>query len=245
MGEPVTTGLAANELDTFGPGFMEISDRLGRYDTTHEDARQAIELLGLAPGAAVLDAACGFGRFAGALLELGCAVVGIDISPAAIAEARRRCPGPEYVVGDLTQPLALGPFDAIVNVFSSFGYGATVADDAQVLAGWARMLKPGGALLMELSDLERARARLGAAGEVVRRETNGVEETLRVDPETRVLHIRYALGEHVLEVETRLYEANDLVSMLIEAGFAEVRRFGGFDGRPKAPTDRLVLVART
>jgi SAM-dependent methyltransferase len=239
-----TTGLEANERDTFGPGFMEISDRLGRYDTTDSDAREAVALLGLDRGARVLDAACGFGRFAGALLALGCDVVGVDISPAAIAEARRRCPGPEYVVGDLTQPLDIGSFDAIVNVFSSFGYGATVSDDQRVLDGWKRMLRPGGQLLMELSDLERSRARLGGIGVVVQRETNGVQETLRCDPETHVLHIRYVLGEHELEVETRLYWADELVQMLGAAGFEEVRRFGGFDGRPKAPEDRLVLVAR-
>jgi SAM-dependent methyltransferase len=238
------TGLEANERDTFGPGFMEISDRLGRYDTTEADAREAVALLGLEPGAKVLDAACGFGRFAGALLALGCDVTGIDISPAAIAEARRRCPGPEYVVGDLTQPLGLGPFDAVVNVFSSFGYGATVADDQRVLDGWKRMLKPGGELLMELSDLERSQARLGGIGVTVTRETNGVTETLRCDPDTHVLHIRYELGEHELEVETRLYWADDLERMVAAAGFEEIRRLGGFDGRPKQPDDRLVLVAR-
>jgi len=238
------TGLEANERDTFGPGFMEISDRLGRYDTTEDDARQAVALLGLRPGAKVLDAACGFGRFAGALLALGCEVVGVDISPAAIAEARRRCPGPEYVVGDLTRPLGLGPFDAIVNVFSSFGYGATVEDDQRMLDGWKRMLRPGGQLLMELSDLERSQARLDGIGVTVTRETNGVTETLRCDPDTHVLHIRYALGEHELEVETRLYWAEELERMVAAAGFAETRRYGGFDGRPKQPDDRLVLVAR-
>jgi SAM-dependent methyltransferase len=239
-----TSGLAANERDTFGPGFMEISDRLGRYDTTEDDARQAVALLGLQPGAKVLDAACGFGRFAGALLALGCDVVGVDISPAAIAEARRRCPGPDYVVGDLTQPLGLGSFDAIVNVFSSFGYGATVEDDQRVLDGWKRMLRPGGQLLMELSDLERSQARLGGIGVTVTRETNGVTEILRCDPDTHVLHIRYELREHELEVETRLYWADELERMVAAAGFRDVRRYGGFDGRPKQPDDRLVLVAR-
>jgi SAM-dependent methyltransferase len=238
-----TTGLDANERDTFGPGFIEISDRLGRYDTTEQDAREAVALLGLPAGARVLDAACGFGRFAAALLALGCDVVGVDISPAALAVARQRCPGPEYVVGDLTQPLALGPFDAIVNVFSSFGYGASVEEDQRVLDGWHRMLRPGGQLLMELSDLERSRARLGGIGVTVQRETNGVTETLRCDPDTHVLHIRYELGEHELEVETRLYDADDLARRLADAGFREIRRFGGFDGHPKRPLDRLVLVA--
>jgi hypothetical protein len=71
-----------------------------------------------------------------------------------------------------------------------------------------------------------------------------VTETLRCDPDTHVLHIRYVLGEHELEVETRLYWAGDLERMVAAAGFEDVRRYGGFDGRPKQPDDRLVLVAR-
>ena len=93
-----------NETDNYGPVFMRIAARLGEYDTTEEDAPASIELLGLAPGARVLDAGCGFGRFAAALAKQGCETVGVDISPAAIAEAERRCPGPTYLVADLTEP---------------------------------------------------------------------------------------------------------------------------------------------
>ena len=97
-----------NETDNYGPAFMRVAAALGEYDTTREDAAAAIELLGLAPGARVLDAGCGFGRFAAALSDQGCETVGVDISPAAIAEAERRCPGPTYLVADLTEPLPDG-----------------------------------------------------------------------------------------------------------------------------------------
>jgi SAM-dependent methyltransferase len=243
MSEDMTgTGLA-NERDTFGPGFMAISEALGRYDSTQEDAARVVELLGLTPGAEVLDAACGFGRFAVALMEHGCEVVGVDISQAALAEAERRCPGPRYVVGDLSGPLALGPFDAVVNVFSSFGYCDTVEDDQRVLDGWHRMLRPGGRLVMELSDMERARFSLGAPGDVTNRVTNRVVERLTVDPETHVLKVRHELDGYVIHVEIRLYEADDLERRLAAAGFKDIRRYGGFDRRPKRPEDRLVIVA--
>lgn len=234
-----------NDVDVFGPAFIEMSDRLGRYDATTEEAEAIVALLELAPDAQVLDAGCGFGRTAGALSRIGVAATGIDISPVVIEEAEKRNPGPTYVVHDLTLPLpaGVGPFDAIVNVYSSFGYGKTIADDLAVLRTWRAALKPGGRLVMELSDLERSRHRLGPLGTVADREDNGVHEHLYVDPQTSVLHVRYSFGGTSLDVDTRLYEADELISLVEQAGFAEIVRYGGFDRHPKQPEDRLVLTA--
>lgn len=235
-----------NEKDTYGPAFMRVAARLGSYDTTTEDAALTVELLGLRPGSKVLDAGCGFGRFSAALMEHGCDTVGVDISPAALAEAERRCPGPTYLVADLLEPLpdGLGPFDALVSVYSSFGYGATVAEDMAMLRAFHRALKPDGRLLMQLSDLERSRHRLKTDEGVVVRETNGVTETLDVDFSTGMLHVRYELDGEVVESRIRMYEAEDLERMAFAAGFGDVERYGDFAGGPKRPEDRLVLVAR-
>ena len=236
-----------NDVDAMGPAFIAVSDTLGRYEDTRRECEQIVALLGLAPGARVLDAGCGFGRTVGVFRELGFDAVGVDISPAVIAEAQRRNPGADYLVHDLTVPLArdVERFDAIVNVYSSFGYGETVDDDAAVLRTWHDALKPGGALVMELSDIERSQARLGPLGTVVDREDDGVHEHLWVDPQTHVLHVRYTAPDgQTLDVDTRLYEAGELAAMVEAAGFRDVRRYGGFDAHPKQPTDRLVLVAR-
>lgn len=236
--------LLLNDPDAFGPRFIKMAGGLGRYDTTLQDAADALRLLGLRPGARVLDAACGFGRFGAALHAHGCDVVGVDVSPSAIAEARRRCPGPRYVVGDLSLPLELGTFDAIVNVFSSFGYGATLADDLRILDRWYADLRPGGRLLMEISDAERARHRLGTSGETVHRARGGVDERVRMDWETSLLHCRYERDGDVVEIAMRIYSQADLERHLRDAGFRDIRAYGGFDGRPRTPDDRLILVAR-
>ena len=236
-----------NDVDAMGGAFIAMSDKLGRYEETRAECEQIVALVGLAPGARILDAGCGFGRTVGVFAELGFDAVGVDISPAVIAEARTRNPGPEYLVHDLTEPLpaAVERFDAIVNLYSSFGYGATVEDDAAVLRTWRDALKPGGALVMELSDIERSEARLGPLGTVVDREDDGVHEHLWCDPETHILHVRYTADDgQTLDVDTRLYEAGELAAMVTDAGFREVARYGGFDAHPKQPTDRLVLVAR-
>ena len=149
-----------NDVDAMGPVFIAVSDKLGRYEEMRRECEQIVALLGLEPGARILDAGCGFGRTVGVFAELGFDAVGVDISPAVIEEAERRNPGPAYVVHDLTEPLPdeVERFDAIVNVYSSFGYGATVDNDAAVLRTWHDALKLGGALVMELSDIERSQA---------------------------------------------------------------------------------------
>lgn len=235
-----------NEVDTYGPAYMRIAERLGGYDTTAEDAAALVGFLGWKPGTTVVDAGCGFGRYCAALAEQGMEATGIDISPAAIAEAETRSPGPRYLVADLTQPLpdGIGPFDVVVNLYSSFGYGATEAEDLEMLRAFRAMVKPGGTIVMQLSDLERSRFRLRTDEGVVVRDTNGVIETLDVDFSTGRLHVRYELDGDVVHSRIRMYEKEELQRMLEQVGFSDIALYGDFTGAPKRPEDRLVLVGR-
>jgi SAM-dependent methyltransferase len=234
-----------NEVDTYGPAYMRVADQLGRYEGNEEEAPLTIELLGLSAGDRVLDAGCGLGRFVAALAKHGIDAVGVDISEIAIAEAKRVYPGPTYYVADLMQPLPpeLRGFDGLVSLSSSFGFGATVAEDEAMLRAYHDALRPGGKMAMELSDLERSRFRLKTDEGVVERETNGVQETLDVDFSTGMLHVHYVYGDDVVDSRIRMYEADDLERMAVEAGFHDVERYGNFAGGPKRPEDRLVLVA--
>lgn len=233
-----------NEVDTYGPAYMRVAAQLGRYDGNEEEAALVVDLLGLSPGARVLDAGCGLGRFVAALQEEGIDAVGVDISAIAIAEAKRSYPGPTYVIADLMQPLPeeLRGFDGLASLSSSFGFGATVAEDEAMLRAYHDALRPGGRMAMELSDLERSRHRLKTDEGVVERETNGVAETLDVDFSTGMLHVHYVYGEDAVDSRIRMYEAGDLRQMAEEVGFHDVKRYGNFAGEPKRPGDRLVLV---
>jgi SAM-dependent methyltransferase len=234
-----------NEVDNYGPAYMRIAERLGRYDASEEEAPLVIELLGLSPGDRVLDAGCGLGRFVAALADNGIEAVGVDISEIAITEAMRVYPGPKYIVADLMEPLPdeLRNFDGLVSLSSSFGFGATVAEDRAMMRAYHEALRPGGKMAMELSDLERSRYRLKTDEGVVERETNGVAETLDVDFSTGMLHVHYEHGDDVVDSRIRMYEADDLERMAVGAGFHDVERYGNFAGGPKRPEDRLVLVA--
>src|SRR6266478_350484 len=98
-----------------------------------------------APGARILDVPCGYGRHAAALARRGFRVVGVDLSRAMIAEARRRFaerPRLTFVRGDMRKIAYRGEFDAVINLYTSFGY-FTPAQNRAVLRRLAPRRSPG------------------------------------------------------------------------------------------------------
>lgn len=221
--------------------FNKISNILGRYDETTGSVEPLIRLLDLPAGAKILDLPCGFGRFSQPLHKAGFQVVGVDISAGQIKRAEKDFPGPEYIVGDMRTP-AKSKFDAMINLYSSFGYFESVQEDFETLKTWHNNLKKGGILVMELSDIERARFRLKQNKPTVRH-TDGVCEELWVNWDTNVLIVKYIYKNEELTLTTRLYKKSDLEDMLQRAGFVGIETYGGVDKRPKTPNDRLVVRA--
>ncbi len=90
----------------------------------------------------------------------GCDVLGVDINEQFLALACARHPEARFEHCDMRALGHTGEFDADVNRFTSFGYFDAATNDA-VLAGFARVLRPGGSLLVDLQNPERI-ARLAA-----------------------------------------------------------------------------------
>ncbi|WP_345578165.1 class I SAM-dependent methyltransferase [Nonomuraea rosea] len=97
------------------------------------------------PVGVALDAACGTGRHTAYLAELGHQVIGIDRSPDMLAHARARLPGASLLEADLHRlPL---PDDAVDTVVCALAL-VHVPDLARALAEFARVLRPGGHLVI-------------------------------------------------------------------------------------------------
>jgi SAM-dependent methyltransferase len=109
-----------------------------------------VSALELAPGARVLDLACGHGRHSARLARLGFDVTGLDVSASSLELARETEPAAEYVEGDMRElPFEDASFDAAINLFTAFGYFENEADDQRVLHEVARVLRPGGSFLID------------------------------------------------------------------------------------------------
>jgi SAM-dependent methyltransferase len=120
---------------------------------TRRQVAFAVKALGLSRGARVLDVPCGFGRHARLLARRGMRVVGVDLSSAMLAEARRGGPQARlsFVRADMRRLGYRGEFDAVMNLYTSFGYFSP-RENLAVLRRMARALKPGGRILIDHRD---------------------------------------------------------------------------------------------
>lgn len=219
--------------------FVELSEALGRYDHTVLDSVAISKIIPPGKYNKILDVCCGIGRVSHALANLGYTVTGIDLSTEQLDVARNLKSDAVFQLCDMASPPA-GPFDAIVNVYTSFGYAENETADQKILSSWLQSLRAGGRLIMELSDMERASCVLQQDGHT-HREKNGVKETLIV--QDKMLTVDYRYKGQLLTCKTRLYWKEELREMLIKAGFTDISFYGSFDLTPKSPGDNLVIVA--
>lgn len=112
--------------------------------------------------ATLLDAGCGTGRHAAAFSTLGHRVTLLDASAKLLAIAARRCPASPAHHDDVCNPSLSGPFDVITcrGVLNDL---TTDAERDDALRSFARLLRPGGLLALDVRDVERSRA--GADGQ--------------------------------------------------------------------------------
>lgn len=107
--------------------------------------RRAMELLGLKPGAVIVDAGCGAGGGMDVISRDGLQVIGLDLDFGLLCEARKD--GTPLLQADLAYlPLASGSVDT---VFCECAWNLT--EKRKVLSEFHRILRRGGSLV--LSDI--------------------------------------------------------------------------------------------
>ncbi len=225
------------------------------FDLTQDRAQVArlIELLELPAGSRVLDLACGQGRHAHLLAEAGFNVDGFDLSPHLLAVARKRGIGKRlrYTRGDMRRlPVRWARrFDAVLNLFTSFGFFADARDDAKVIRECARVLKPGGVMIWQGGSRDGVMARFLSSDWWPTADGTIVAQDRAFDPLTGVLTIestwqRRARTEH-REHRIRLYTATRLAELMLDAGLVVEQSWESFTDRPLGRrSSEMLLVAR-
>src|SRR4051794_17196954 len=91
----------------------------GLYDGRHafvwQHGAALLDLLAVRPGERVLDLGCGTGHLTAQVAAAGAAVVGLDLAPAMIEQARRTYAQLEFVAGDARDFAFAEPFDAVLS----------------------------------------------------------------------------------------------------------------------------------
>ena len=220
---------------------------------SHDDSEARLfidNLMGVLPlreGTRILDLACGKGRHARYLAEKGFDVTGLDVSVSSISFARHfEHERLSFYQHDMRLPFRINYFDAILNIFTSFGYFSTDQDHEKTLRNVFRGLKPGGLFVLDFFNAAWVRSSL------IRNEIktlDGIEFHLKKS--IRGKHVfkqvsfetggrRFQFRERV-----RLFTLDDFRQMFSAAGLQLRHTYGNHDLEPFDPaiSKRLILIA--
>jgi ubiquinone/menaquinone biosynthesis C-methylase UbiE len=217
------------------------------------EVARLLDVLGLPTGSRVLDVPCGQGRHAHLLAEAGFDVVGLDYSETLLARARSRGTGPHlhYRRGDMRKLPAQwrGRFDAVLNLFTSFGFFTNPRDDRAVIREFARVLRPGGVLVWHGASRDGVMARfLGRDWWTTSNKTLVAQERT-FDPLSGQLTVesvwRGPRNGGSREHRIRLYSPTHLAEICVDVGLVVEQAFDGFTDSPLSRTSgEMMLLAR-
>jgi SAM-dependent methyltransferase len=241
-----------HEQDAFWETMPMFSERLWEIAPQQVDA--ILSLLGLEPGAAILDLPCGVGRHSLELARRGYRVTGVDRTEAYLETARQKAAAEgldvEWIQSDMRAFVRPEAFDVVLNLFTSFGYFEDPAEDRRVAENLCRSLRPGGVMVMEMMGREvLARIFVPRDWQELPDGTLFLQERQVVRDwswmENRWILVKPDGKRSEYMVSHRLYDGVGLRALLLEAGFAEVELYGGIEGTPyDTEAKRLAAIAR-
>ena len=143
-----------------------------------------------------------------------------------------------------------GSFDAVINMFTAFGYFPTEAEDSAVLAAAVAALAPGGALLID--TLSRDWVAAHHEPEEIRHLSDGtaVREVREFDSVTGRGHVRFEIRSPGGDIRRtshhiRLYVPTELAQMAEAVGLAVDNWYGDYEGGGlNRGSMRMIMVAR-
>jgi SAM-dependent methyltransferase len=242
---------AWHEQDSFWKNVEPVLFRQQRISNAANEIDKIILLLKLKSGCRILDLCCGVGRHSLELARRGFSVTGVDITQRylkkAKAQAKKERLETEFILEDMRKFGRKNKFDAVINLFTSFGFFENQKEDYKVARNAYRSLKNGGVFLMDLIGKEilarsfRPRDWFESDGILLLQESTLYDDWSRVS--SKWILIKDG-RQKVEEIDLRLYAASELKSLLIECGFKRIEVFGNLAGDPyDNKASRLVAAA--
>ncbi len=242
-------------VDFFRSDYLNVYGHIFTEERAEKESAFVAGALELKPGASVLDLCCGQGRHSVQLAKRGFSVTGLDLSVEYLELAQQAATANnstiETVAADMREIPFENKFDAIVNMYSSFGYLESETEDLKVLESAAKALKAGGRLLLDMLNRE------WAIDNYIQNDWHtGADGTLYVerrdlDLATSRMHVHFIVVDpkggrresigHII----RLYTLTEMTRLLERVGIRVTAVFGGFDGEMYAiGTRRMIIVAQ-
>jgi SAM-dependent methyltransferase len=220
---------------------------------TSREVECIIKMMDLKPEAKLLDLCCGYGRHSIDFAQRGFEVTGYDLSDSFIEKAKKDSLELglkiEFVRGDMRKLPFDHQFNAVVNIFTSFGFFDKESDDMKVTKGVSRALKKGGLFLLDLKNREYLirnfqRRRWTQKEDFVWLEDSFFDLfTSRWETTRTLLFGNGRKKEYSFSL--RMYTFTEILNLLKKSGFILEAVYGDFDFREYSlDSPRMILISR-
>ena len=209
--------------------------------------QKLIPFLALKKNAKMLDVACGKGRHAYNIHQMGYDVCAFDLSVESIAEAKKlEEPGLQFFVHDMRHLFYTNYFDCAFNLFTSFGYFNNERGNINTLNAIHAALKPKGKLVIDFLNAVKVERGLSLSPEY--KEVDGITYLLqkKIIDKKIIKEIRFSdKGRDFFYTEqVQLLTLFDFERLLQQCGFNILSTFGSYNLEPfTLESDRLIIFA--
>lgn len=242
-------------IDFFFKDYQEIYAHIFPKERTELEVTFLETLLDLPSKSKILDLCCGQGRHAVVLAKHGFDVTAQDLNPDYLRQAKEhsRLEGvPLRLINEDMRTIPYNAvFDAVINMFSAFGYLESEEENGLVLTAIQHSLKPGGLLIMDLINREWVVRNYDETEWRENQDGTIFLEHRMFDLATSKNHVSFTIiqpdgtrkktaGHHI-----RLYSLTEMIHLLNQSGLRLESCFGGFSGEPYSiGAKRMILLAR-
>ena len=205
-----------------------------------------VSFLKLEPGADCWDLCCGKGRHSIYLNKKGFRVVGTDLSKESINEANKSANDTlEFYSHDMRKLFRTNYFDAVFNLFTSFGYFEKRQDDVNVFSSVEKSLKPEGKFVFDFLNASCVKAGLIPKHEVT---MDGITFHISktIENNTVIKNIKFSDKGHTYHFEehVKLFDKEYIEGLATECNLKVLNVFGNYqlDSFDINSSPRLILV---
>ena len=203
--------------------------------------------MNLPEGARIADIPCGKGRHCIYLNKKGFVVSGADLSPESIYYAKKFSnPTLDFFIHDMRDYFATEKYNAVLNIFTSFGYFDDPMDNQRCIESFSQALKPDGILVLDFINFKKI---VPTFRHKESKDVDGIIFHIEKQIENNrlvknILFSNSGKAFHFQEKVSILYK-EDFLKYFNFAGLKVKDVFGDYQLNPFDPekSDRLILVA--